>query len=67
MENFLKPINSHINALSTLFTDVPVFFCNVKLSAAVAIFVSVACIYLLQLSTQFRPGWIVMEREEELR
>ena len=65
MENFLKPMNSHINVLSTLFTDVPVFFCNVKPSAAVAIFVSVA--YLLQLSTQFRPGWIVMEREEELR
>ena len=40
------------------------FLCNVKPSAAVAIFVSVA--YLLQLSTQFRPGWIVMEREEEL-
>ena len=40
------------------------FLCNVKPSAAVAIFVSVA--YLLQLSTQCRSGWIVMEREEEL-
>ena len=79
VENFLKPINSHINALSTLFTDVPVFCVTsnrvwplpflLVVSIISHLLDVMICIllhkYMLQLFTQFRPGWIVMEREEE--